>query len=319
VAAPLNPTPLSRAIVGTILALTCYVALRKLALGIAFAVDPAASEWWTSPIGIITVQGLQAAAVLLGALIAASGQAKGSTVGGIVGVACGGAFLGYEILAGADPRELGLYLHTPVLAIVGGLAGLVGAWIWKAPPKLALVASASSKLSSLALKEVAEAQRVRPTVWTRVLVGTMVTVVAIVAAGDIRTVVQKYSGGILHVNSAFELRFVVWQIAALIGLGGAMLAGANTGIGTRQGFYTGLFSGLGVYALCMKAGFLFPALDFWLEQLGIPTKPVGTPVAAATIIGSVFFLGLVGGWMGGALFQPLDPQGTRRRVRGGMD
>jgi len=315
-----RPTVAGRVIVGSVLAMATYLAIRKIAMGTVLAIESNPDGWWLSPTGLVADHVIQAVAVVFGTMIAGAGQFKGATTGGIVGFVCGGLFLGYELMIGADSQNLSLYLQLPVLAMLGLIGGLIAAKIWTPPPQLMLGIPGSGKLSSLQLNEVAEAQRSRPTVWARVLIGTTLTVMGITMAEEVRLTVQKYSAGIFHTNTRIEAEFITWQIATLAGLAGAMIAGAETGAGPRHGLFTGILSGFSIYGLWTQRGaaFLFPALKFWLDKLGIPTESVTAPASIAGVIGSILLLGLVGGWMGGALFLPLSPAHHRGR-RHGLD
>jgi len=314
-----HPTIVSRLIVGVVLSLAVYVALRKLAIGIACSFIPEPTEWWLTPTGLMAVQIVQAVAVVFGAMIGAAGQAKGGTLGGVAGVVCGALFVGYELMAGTPAQTLGLYLQLPVLAMFGLIGGLFGGKVWCVPPTLMLGIPGSGKLSSLQLNEVVEAERRRPTDWARVLIGTTIMVAGITAAENIRLFVQQYSGGIFHSRLGAEGDFITWQLATLIALIGAMVAGSGTGAGSRHGFIAGMFAALGVYALCTQRGDVFTAVRYWLDKLSIPTKPITTPETIAVIVGTVAFLGLIGGWMGGSLFQPIVPASMRRGRHYGFD
>src|SRR5205085_11069846 len=61
---PVRPTPLARAVVGTLIALGLYLGLRKLATGWALATEPDPEAWWLSFDGLRAVFGFQAAAVV---------------------------------------------------------------------------------------------------------------------------------------------------------------------------------------------------------------------------------------------------------------
>ncbi|MBA4191055.1 MAG: hypothetical protein C0467_23975 [Planctomycetaceae bacterium] len=318
---PVKPTLAGRVIVGSVLAMAFSLAVRRLMIGTLIAAEMDPNVWRVSPTGELALQIIHALAVVFGAVIASAGQVKGSTTGVIVGLVCGALFMGYELLGGASSQNLSLYLHIPVLATLGLIGGLISAMIWAAPPKFILGLPGSGKLSSLQLSEVAEAQRIRPTAWARVLIGTTLMVVGVTVAEDARLFVQKYSGGLFHVNTRGEAEFITWQIAMLAGLAGAMIAGAETGAGARHGLYTGVLGALSIYGLCVQRGVahIFPAMRFWLDKLAIPTEALNDPATAIGIIGSVILLGILGGWMGGALFQPLVPEHMRRGRRHGFD
>jgi hypothetical protein len=319
-AAPVRPTLVGRVLVGTALGIGGYLALRRLVIGAVLAVDSDPNQWWISSTGLIADQSLQGMAVVFGALIAGAGQSKGSTTGGIVAAVCGLLFLGYDLAGGADPKNLSLYLQPAVLVALGLLGGLLAAMVWSPPPQFILGLPGAGKLSSLQLNEVADSVRKRPTSWPRVLIGATVMVVGITVADDLRMNVQRYSGGLFH-SSPREAHFITWQLALLLGLGGAMLAGADTGVGTRHGLYAGIVAGLGLYGLSAQRGIehLFPPVKFWLTKLSVPLEAINAPETAAAIIASVVLLGIGGGWMGGALWQPIVPEHMRRTRRHGLD
>ena len=319
-AAPVRPTLFGRVLVGTALGIGGYLALRRLVIGAVLAVDSDPKEWWISSTGLIADQSLQGMAVVFGALIAGSGQSKGSTTGGIVGAVCGLLFLGYDLAGGADPKNLSLYLQPAVLVVLGLLGGLLAALVWSPPPQFLLGLPGAGKLSSLQLNEVADTIRKRPTSWPRVLVGATLMIVGITLANDIRMKVQWYSAGLFH-SEQRDAAFITWQLALLFGLGGAMFAGADTGVGTRHGVYAGAIAALGIYGLSVQRGIdhLFLPLRFWLSKLSVPMEAVNAPETAAAVIASVLALGIVGGWMGGALWQPIVPEHMRRTRRHGLD
>ncbi len=101
---PPRPTALGRVVIGTVLALGLYVALRKLATGFVLMAEPDPAGWWLSFKGLAAIHGSQTLAVIFGALVAAAGRTTGYALGLAVGVICGGLFLAYELLAGGPRR-----------------------------------------------------------------------------------------------------------------------------------------------------------------------------------------------------------------------
>src|SRR4051794_18972545 len=72
---PVRPTALGRVIVGIVLAMGLYLALRKLAIGTVLAVNSDAAGWWLSLQGLVTIHASQVLAVVFGGVLAASGRA----------------------------------------------------------------------------------------------------------------------------------------------------------------------------------------------------------------------------------------------------
>jgi hypothetical protein len=314
-----DPTAAGRAAVGTVLALGLYLGLRKLAAGTVLAAAPDPGGWWLSPAGLAAVHAAQAVAVGFGALVAAAGRPRGYPLGLAVGALCGGLFLGYDLLAGAPPEDLVLYLQPPLLAVVGLAAGALGAKVWPAAPALPAPPPAGGRLSSLALAAELAETRGRPTAWARVLVAAVAMAAAVGMADRVRVGVQRNSGGLFRVQTLGQGQYLTWQLATLAVLAAGAAAGAGTGAGARHGLLAGGLAGGGVLGLCAKAGGALPPVEYWLAALGLDGLPVTAPAAAAAVVGGVVLAGLVGGWLGGTLFPPLADESQLRRTRGGLD
>jgi hypothetical protein len=311
---PLRPTTGGRIAIGTVLALGLYLALRKLATGFILATHSNPDGWWVSFNGLAVIHASQAIAVLFGGLLAATGLTRGYPLGLAVGGVCGGLFLAYEILAGAPPGDLVLYMQPPVLAVIGLAAGLIGSRIWGAAPKLDMPIPNTNKLSSIRLAEDEVLNPGKPTVWVRVLLGAVIMVFGVVAAEQFRQTLQKHSGGMLKVRSVGQGEFITWQIATFAILAGGITAGAGTGAGMRHGLLAGALGGLGIFGVFVKAGGSLPPVAWWLVRLSLDEVPITSPSVITAIAGGVLLAGLVGGWLGGAMFLPLAPEHMRRRL-----
>ena len=294
--AHLRLSPGGRVVVGTVAALGLYLGLRELTTGwvLAAAADPAG--WWLTPGGL-----------------AAAGRGRGGSVGGAVGGACGGLFLAAEVAAGTPPGQAVLYLQ-PALLVVGGCAsGAAGAKVWAAVPELELPAPVTKKLSSIRLETVAEIDPGRPTAWARVLLGAAVMVAGVGLAEEVRTKAQRFSGGMLRVESRGQARFISWQVATLAILAGGAVAAAGTGAGLRHGLFAGALGAAGVVGLTLARGELDPPVAYLLDKLEIGTAdPAARPVLLVGA-GAVLATGLFGGWLAGQLFVPLAPPHMRNR------
>jgi hypothetical protein len=315
--APSYPTPTGRVIVGAVLALGLYLGLRKVVLGAVMAsqIDPA--NWWSSLEGLSAVCGVQVLAVIFGAMVAAAGRTGGLAYGGVIGGLCGGGFLAAELVAGAPPNDLVLYVQPVMLIAVGGIAGVLATRIWGAVPVLEMPLP-RLKPGSQAL-ELGEPEVPRPTAWLRILAGAMVMVAAIAGADRLRSGAQKYSAGMLRVTSVGQGQFLTWQLAVLGVLGGGTLAGAGTGAGIRHGVLAGLFGAVGVLALTAAMDEPLSPVSFWLRLLALGALPHNSPAAIVAAISGLMMLGVVGGWLGGTLFLPLAPEGARQRLRSLVD
>ena len=318
-APPPQMPPLGRVAVGAVFALGLYLGLRKLAVGVVLAAHPEPEAWWASFAGLVAVCGGQAVAVLFGAVVAAAGRAGGFTFGAAVGGLCGGLFLAAELVAGAPPQDLVLYLQPVVLVCVGGLAGVFSARVWGAVPLLDMPVPDGNKLSSSRFALGEPTPTARPTAWARILVGAVVMMVAVAVADKARAGAQKYSGGMLRVNSIGQAQFLTWQLAVLGVLAGGTIAGAGTGAGLRHGMVAGALGAVGVMGTSAAAGKPLGPVAYWLSTLSLGDVPVNDPVAIAAAVGGVVLLGVVGGWLGALLFQPLAPASMRRRLHSNLD
>jgi hypothetical protein len=60
-------------------------------------------------------------------------------------------------------------------------------------------------------------------------------------------------------------------------------------------------------------------VTYWLNKLSLGAAPPNDPTAFVAAAGGVLLLGILGGWLGSALFRPLAPEYLRNRPRIGMD
>jgi hypothetical protein len=237
----------------------------------------------------------------------------------VVGAVCGTLFLAAELLAGAPPRDLVLYVQLVILVLVGGIAGVFAARVWGAVPVLDMPLPSRSRLSSSRFALETDEPVERPTAWIRILAGAMIMLAAIAIAEQARGNIQKYSGGALRVTSIGQGQFLTWQIAVLGVLAGGVTAGAATGAGLRHGIAAGTLGGLGVLGLTVMNGQPLSPVSYWLNKLSLGDVPSNDPAAIAAAVGGVLLLGVLGGWLGGTLFLPLAPEHMRSRLRTGVD
>ncbi|HEV3437535.1 MAG TPA: hypothetical protein VG122_09250, partial [Gemmata sp.] len=259
---PLKPTTAGRVAMGIVLALGFYLGVRKIVTGTVLAVESDPVAWWLSFRGLAAVYATQAVAVSFGAIIAAAGRLYGYGHGLAVGVVCGVLFLAFELLSGAPPQDLVIYLQPPVLALLGLVAGVVGARIWAVAPTLDIPLPSSSKLSSIQLATDAVTNPDKPTVWVRVLVGASMMVCGVTIADQARHFAQKNSAGMLRVQTVGQGEFITWQIATFAVLLGGVTAGAGTGAGLRHGLFAGVLGGIGVLGVCLKQGAAIPPIAY---------------------------------------------------------
>lgn len=318
-----HPTPTGRVLVGTLVALGFYLGLRRVATGLIVAAEIDQTGWWLTAEGLSVVFGLQAIACLFGASLAGAGRAKGFSLGAAVGGLCGGLFLAAEVIAGAPPEHLVLYLQPLLLLLSGGVAGGVGSRVWKPMPELDMpspLVPSGQRGSSIQLQADLPKDAGRPTVWLRVLAGATIIMLGVGFADKIRNGAQKVSGGLLKVESRGQGRFISWQMATLAVLTGGAFAAAGTGAGVRHGLFAGFLGGIGVVGAIAAQGSLPPSAAYFVEKFKLGTNNPQDPAALMAIICGVVLASAVGGWLGGQLFLPLVPPHVRnRRLRIGID
>jgi hypothetical protein len=307
----MRPSPVGRVVVGTVLALGLYLGLRKVFTGglVASAVDPV--QWWLTTDGLSVVFSLQAIAVLFGAVLAGAGRTRGFPLGVAIGGLCGGLFLAAEVLEGAPPGLLVLSAQPLVLAVGGGIAGMLGCRLWPTSPELDLPMPAPSKMSSIQLGVTLPPDPPRPTAWLRIVAGAAIMVAGVGLADKVRHNAQRYSGGLLKVESMAQGRFLSWQFATLVVLTGGAVAGAGTGAGLRHGVLAAVFGAAGVFGLTAARGEATPPVTYWLDKLHVNSGTLADPMVIAAVGGGLLVAGIVGGWLGGALFLPLAPPELR--------
>src|SRR5262245_16731892 len=84
-------TAVTRFVVGLVLAQGFYYGARQLGQAVLLAQNQ--TDWWDSMPGLITVQALQAGALLIGGIIAGAGRARGLLPGAVLGLANASAIL----------------------------------------------------------------------------------------------------------------------------------------------------------------------------------------------------------------------------------
>jgi hypothetical protein len=225
---------------------------------------------------------------------------------------CGFLFLMAEILGGAPIRDLVMLVQPGILLAAGGIAGVFGSRVWPPAPTVDMpLPTVPNKLSSMSLLQESNRNTDRPTAWVQVLAGAVIIVVGFALAERVRFSAQKYTGGALHVSSQGQGKFLSWQLATLAALVGGGLAGAGTGAGVRHGIFAGGLAGGTLVAMGAAGGGTPVPLEFWLTQLQLSGLEQLHPGVIAAVVGGSILIGILGGWLGGALILPLAPAHMR--------
>jgi hypothetical protein len=263
--------------------------------------------------GLVLFQGLQGLAVLLGGLLAGAGQARGSLLGGFVGLLSGTAALA-GMLSGAVSTLVQSYsaeLLTPgtpthqvvmygLLAqqlVVGAVGGFLGSFVWRP-----LVVPVDSRYAALARRrparrdpgEPAFRRWSGPVAWVRVLTGTGLAAVGAHYTPDIVDFILQVSDRRLQLMTQLENQVAFGEVFGLCILLGGCWAGATRVNGLKQGACVGL-----LVAGIMAGSFLKAVAAF--------TPSVLFPVLSALLLGPV------GGWFGSELLPPVGKARFRQR------
>lgn len=261
---------------------------------------------------------LQAVALVAGGILAGVGRRQGTSQGAFVGILSGAAALA-SILANAVPgimqtfssnlldaktpeqpvviqgvpvHLVTLYALPVVHVIFGGLGGLLGSLLWKAPAGLEMpvlippTPAPGTGLQAASAGEEAPTLLSGPISWVQVIIGVVVAVLGGAAATK---PVQNFLLRFFELKAGSnEQNFVtLTEIFALSIFLGGTIAGATRANGLKQGIIVGFLSGIG----------MLPFL--------VTTK--AEPKYMLAVIGSSLFLAPLGGWFGTTLLPPAPP------------
>jgi hypothetical protein len=285
-------TPWGKMLVGLLLAVGLSFGLQQLCTaGLLVGGETVGPGLWGTLWGLVLLHSLQGLSLLIGGAITGAGQARGPLYGSLVGLISGGVFLALQRHQGDGQPDAILFAQPVLHVILGMFGGMIGKFIWKPAPTIALATGvqASARSSASATTHVFTG----PIHYGRVFMGIFVVVAGVVWSNVILEYVLRASHGNLAISSHLQARLIGWEIAALTTLLGAGLAGATTLNGLKQGLCVGV--GAAVVILGIDIG----STKLVLESLIL-------------MLASVFILSLAGGWFGGQLFPPL----AARRRRG---
>jgi hypothetical protein len=287
-------TPVGRVFVGLLLAQGLFYGLRHFLTGILLLAvgHERLPEVLASLPGLITVQVLQVAALLIGGMLAGAAQRSGLVLGLFLGVLNGVvAVIAQQWPATATQTFIPTYGQPVIQGAVGAVGGWLGCTIWR--PLAVLLGPDSAQVKRVAVSRPMGSPFAGRIHWFRILIGTAFAVAGCLSATYLLERVAMVSNDALATDSYWQERVVTWEIKALAMLLGGALAGACTTNGFKQGVLVGILSGVALNgAVAMRA----PTLQF----IGL-------------MMVSSLSLALVGGWFGGQLFPPVSPF---KRLRG---
>jgi hypothetical protein len=285
-----------RLLLGVLLAQGLYFGLhRLLSAGLLAANDSNMQGVWSSVFGVVLIQVLQAAGLLIGGAVAGAGFRRGTFLGMLVGVASGA--ISFFFRSDLDPEAtttVAVFGQPLLQAVFGAMGGFVGSSIWR-PARIV----EDPRKADLAKPKVGPAQKpsrarfTGPISWIRVLVGTGLAVAGSLYATTLLRMVMDASNGKLGVDTYLQADLITWEIKAIAMVLGAAIAGSGRDNGIKQGFLVGLLVGviqLGIF-------------------LGTGAGTLESSILAITV---ALALGLVGGWFGGQMFPPHVPKPATR-------
>ena len=126
-------------VVGLVLAQGLYYAFRHLANAWLLAQGGGVTEanfWDDRFAGLLTTQGLQAAALFAGGMLAAAGRRRGLGIGASLGLVNAVLLIALQVALLRQPDEITLYATPFLHAFVGAVAGVVGSRVWQPVPEL---------------------------------------------------------------------------------------------------------------------------------------------------------------------------------------
>jgi hypothetical protein len=291
---PLAPgwmhTPWGRVLIGLLLSQGLYHGLRQLAGAVLAVVYGGGQPGAIGLPDVALMQALQLTALLLGAVLAGSGQRGAAVLGALLGTWNGVLCVLLQPPASLAPSAVALYGLPLLHASVGGLGGWIGGRIWQPLPVPSLP-GASRLLRKPGVARPRTPLFAGPVAWFRVAVGSGLAIAGHLSATYILNTVFEASGGRLSTADRLQDLIITWEIKALAVLAGAALAGVSTRNGLKQGLFVGLLTALVLLALPGNRG---------------------TPLIASLVLLATFCLSLAGGWFGSSLLPPVVKFGRTR-------
>jgi hypothetical protein len=289
-------TPWGRILVGILLSQGLYYGLRQVCNAFLLVRGDEAPDVWTTLIGIVFLQILQAIGLMAGGVLAGAGLRQGAMYGGIVGVWNGVLAVILQSGLGTVPSAVMLIGQPLLHTAFGALGGLLGLRIWKPIPVIAPLAGPQAS----PLMAPAKPRRPLfdgPFCWGRILLGSAVAIAGATWTGVVLEFILDNSNGSLDITDNLQAQLVTWEVTGLAMLAGSALAGAGTFNSLKQGL------SVGMAAAVVLLGMRFATkthLDF--------------PDMLLTAICSIA-LGVAGAWFGGSLFPPLTPAVRKQKLR----
>jgi hypothetical protein len=273
-------TVLGRLAIGLVLAQGLFYGLRHLLTGVLLAVQETEGDLWTDPRNVFLLTSIQLFAVFAGGIFAGSGQRFGFVLGLLLGIWNGALAAALTQNVAGDIVGLGFFTQ-PLLQLAPALVGgLIGSMVWR--PLTHIPTTFLRPTTKKAGKRDAP-MLAGPISWGRVVVGCVAVVAASLYAAKLFDKVIDLTGNKYGTGDDFQDLLITWELKAFLVLLGAVIAGAATKNGLKQGLIVGLF------ASSVLIGMQAPMTQNLLRLV-------------LFTFGGTVGLCLIGGWFGGQLF-----------------
>jgi hypothetical protein len=276
-------TVLGRLVIGLVLAQGLFYGLRHLLTGVLLAFQETEGDLWADPRNVFLLFSIQLFAVFVGGVFAGSGQRFGFFLGLLVGVWNGVlAAVLIQNVAG-DVVALGFFTQPLLQSAPALIGGLIGSMVWRPLTHIptTFLAPTTKKAGKRPTPMFAG-----PIAWGRVVVGCVAVVVASLYAAKLFDKVIDLTGNKYGMGNDFQDRLITWELKGFLVILGAVVAGAATKNGLKQGLVVGIFA------------------SAVLIGIQAPLKQNLVELVVFTVTGTMG-LCLAGGWFGGQLFPPV--------------
>lgn len=286
-------TPWGKIVIGLILAQGLNFGLQQLVTA-GFLAGGDGTDLWATAWGVGLHHAALAISLIIGGALSGAGQARGLVYGSLVGLASGALSF---CLAGHRSElfsSMLIYAEPLIHLATGAVGGGLGMLIWRPTPRVPELENSTPTPIPLPAFGAALANLFTgPVHIGRVCGGAFIVVIGVVWAEAIFQFLLRASSGTLATTSKVQAQLVCMEISAFVALLGAGFAGATARNGLKQG-------------LCV--GFAASAIVLGVQV----SNPKLTIEAIALTIAGIIIVALIGGWFGGQLFPPIDPNRRRR-------
>jgi hypothetical protein len=314
-------TAWGKTIIGLVVAQGLWYTLIMLTRTIVSATGSDVAGWTSSMAGLLLMQVMQLVSLLIGGMLAGAGQRRGAFYGTIVGIYNAILFIVfYVVFLKNEMAPLAMFAMLLLQVVFGTLGGFLGVQIWKPiqalepPPDDEGKTAGVEKMLATAAKQQKAPILAGPIQWVPVLVGTVLAVAGTLGAHQIYRFISEFKVEGSDPLTASQVKFLTWEISAVLMFIGGAIGGSNSHNGIKQGLFVGVFSSVSLIAGFLYQGDTTPAdtatwlyTYFGIEQSGLFHKIVLTVLA-------VMPLSIAGGWFGGQLLPPLVIPPRRKRM-----